>query len=187
MVITVPDGKFGTMVIDPPWPMEKIERDVAPNQVAFDYPTMNEDELIDFGADVLQPMVADDCHLFMWTTTKFRPMAYRLIEAFGFNYVFEMTWHKLGGFQPFGLPQYNAEYIVYGRRGTPAFIDTKAFSVCNAWPRREHSRKPDEFYELIRRVTAGPRIDIFSREQHDGFEQFGNEPKRFQDTQAEGT
>jgi hypothetical protein len=33
---------YGTIVIDPPWEMEKIKRDVAPNQVAFDYPTMTE-------------------------------------------------------------------------------------------------------------------------------------------------
>jgi N6-adenosine-specific RNA methylase IME4 len=40
---------------------------------------------------------------------------------------------------------------------------------------REHSRKPDEFYDLIRRVSPGPRLDMFSREKRDGFEQHGNE------------
>jgi hypothetical protein len=36
---------FSTIVIDPPWPMTKIERDVRPNQIVFDYPVMSEQEL----------------------------------------------------------------------------------------------------------------------------------------------
>jgi N6-adenosine-specific RNA methylase IME4 len=177
---TVPRGKFGTIVIDPPWEIEKIERDVRPNQVALDYPTMDEDELRIFGNHILAPKVADDCHLFTWTTPKFLPMALRLVEAWGFRYVLTMVWHKPGGFQPIGLPQYNAEFVVYARRGTPKFKDTKAFNICNEWPRREHSRKPDGFYELLARVTAKPRIDMFSREAREGFAQYGNEPEKFQ-------
>ena len=90
-----------------------------------------------------------------------------------------MVWHKNGGFQPFGLPQYNAEFVLIGRKGGCDFVDTKAFMLCNNWPRREHSRKPDEFYELISRVTLGPRIDVFSRERREGFDQFGNQTEKF--------
>lgn len=172
----LPDGRFETIVIDPPWEMQKIERDVRPNQVAFDYPTMTEDELSRF--DVAS-IAAEDCHLFCWTTHKHMPMALRLLEAWGFRYVCTMVWHKPGGFQPIGLPQYNCEFVLYGRRGSPQFADTKAFPACFQAPRREHSRKPDEFYDLIRRVTAGPRIDVFSREARDGFDQFGNEADKF--------
>jgi N6-adenosine-specific RNA methylase IME4 len=175
----MPEGKFGTIVIDPPWPMQKIERDARPNQVAFEYPTMTEDELVAFG-DRVNDAAADDCHLFMWTTQKFLPMSLRLLDAWGFRYVLTMVWHKPGGFQPIGLPQYNCEFCIYARRGAPAFVDTKQFATCFDAPRREHSRKPDEFYETVRRVTVGPRIDIFSREERDGFEQFGNEVARFE-------
>ncbi len=170
------DGKFETIVIDPPWDMEKIERDVAPNQVGFDYPTMTEEQLAAFD---VAGMAADDCHLFCWTTQKHRKAAERLVEAWGFKEILLMVWHKPGGFQPYGLPQYNGEFVIYARRGNPVFIDLKTFPCVFHGERREHSRKPDEFYDMIKRVTGGTRIDVFSREKRDGFEQFGNEADKF--------
>lgn len=174
----VPEGKFSTIIIDPPWPMVRIEREVAPYQVDFDYPTMSEDELRNF-VGVIDDLAAPDCHLFMWTTQKFLPLGLTLLDWWRARYVLTMVWHKPGGFQPFGLPQYNCEFVLYGRMGCPEFIDIKAFNCCFQAPRREHSRKPDEFYELIRRVTGAPRIDIFSREPRSGFAQFGNEAEKF--------
>lgn len=168
------DGSYDVIVIDPPWPMEKIEREVAPNQVGFDYPTMSEDELA-----ALALPAAEDCHLWCWTTHKFLPMTLRLLERWDFRYVCNFVWHKPGGFQPFGLPQYNCEFAVYARHGTPQFCDSTAFFTCFNAPRRDHSRKPDEFYDVVKRVTTGWRIDIFSREARDGFEQFGNETGKF--------
>jgi N6-adenosine-specific RNA methylase IME4 len=163
-------GQYDVIVIDPPWPMEKIERDVAPNQVAFEYPTMQEGEL----ASMKMP-TADDCHLWLWTTHKFLPMALRLLDAWGFKYVCTFVWHKPGGFQPFGLPQYNCEFAIYARRGTPQFIDTKAFPVCFEASRGKHSEKPEDFYDVVRRVTAGRRIDIFNRRKIEGFDVWGKE------------
>jgi N6-adenosine-specific RNA methylase IME4 len=175
-VVAVPTGRYSCIVIDPPWPMQKIEREVRPNQVGFEYPTMSEDELAAFP---VPHIAADDCHLFCWTTQKFLFMANRLIEAWGFRYVCQFIWHKPGGFQPIGLPQYNCEFALYARRGTPKFVDLKQFSCCFNAPRREHSRKPDEFYDIVRRVTAAPRIDVFSREAREGFAQYGNETEKF--------
>ncbi len=172
----LPSDAYDVIVIDPPWDMQKIERDVRPNQVAFDYPTMTEEELARFDVPSIS---SDNCHLFCWTTHKFLPSALRLVEAWGFRYVLTMVWHKPGGFQPIGLPQYNCEFAIYARKGSPRFVDTKAFFACFDAPRREHSRKPDEFYDVIRRVTDGRRIDVFSREAREGFEQFGNEADKF--------
>jgi N6-adenosine-specific RNA methylase IME4 len=173
------DGPFGTVVIDPPWPVQKIDRDVRPNQDAFDYPTMTPDELLAFWRKEMPARLAGDVHLFVWTTQKFLPVALAFIEAIGFRYVLTMVWHKAGGYQPNDLPQYNCEFAIYARLGTPVFVDTKDFFCCFDGERREHSRKPDRFYDVIRRVTGGSRIDVFSREQRDGFAQFGNEAGKF--------
>jgi len=178
MDLAPPAGKYRCIVIDPPWAVQKYERDVRPNQVGeLDYPTMSHDEIAAF--DVAAMAADDGCHLFCWTTQKHLPPTLAIIERWGFTYCLVMVWHKPGGPQPFGLPQYNCEFVVYARRGGPQFIDTKAFPTCFQAPRREHSRKPDEFYDLIRRVTAGPRIDVFSREPRDGFDQYGAETGKF--------
>jgi len=163
-------GLFDVIVIDPPWPMVKIERDVAPNQVDFDYPTMDEKELT-----AIKVPCADNCHVWLWTTHKHLPMAFRLLEAWGLKYVCTFVWHKAGGFQPFGLPQYNCEFAIYARRGTPSFLDLKNFMVCFDAPRGAHSEKPEAFYDVLRRVTGGRRLDMFNRRQIVGFEGWGNE------------
>ncbi len=169
-------GEYRTIVVDPPWPMTKILRDVRPNQADFDYPVM---ALSEIEAMPIKSVACSDAHLYFWTTQRFLPGAIRILEIWGFTYVFTMVWRKSGGFQPIGLPQYNCEFILFGRKGGLPFLDTKQFPTCFEGARREHSRKPAEFYELVKRVSPGPRLDCFSREVHDGFDSWGNETAKF--------
>lgn len=170
----LPDGRFRTVVIDPPWPMEKIQREVRPNQVGFDYPTMSVEEIA--GMDV-PGLLWDDAFVFLWTTQKFLPDAFDILARWGVKYRFTMVWHKPGGIQPYGLPQYNAEFVLAAAQGNPNFLDTTGFPVAFNAPRGRHSEKPEEFYELVARVTAGPRVDMFARRdrREQGFEVWGNE------------
>jgi len=163
-------GVYDVIVIDPPWEMEKIERDVAPEQVEFDYHRMNEGEL-----SALHIPTAENCHIWVWTTHKHLPLCLRLIEIWGLKYVCAFVWHKPGGFQPYDLPQYNCEFAIYARKGSPKFIDTKAFFTCFNAPRTKHSEKPENFYETIRRTTAGRRLDMFNRRKIQGFDGWGTE------------
>jgi N6-adenosine-specific RNA methylase IME4 len=164
------DGKYDVVIIDPPWPMQKIDREVAPEQTGFDYPTMTEEEI-----SAMKMPMADDCHVFMWTTQKFLPAALRIIDVWGLKYTCCFTWCKNGGFQVYNLPQYNSEFVIYARKGSPKFRDTKDFFTCFSADRTGHSEKPDKFYDTVKRVTAGKRIDIFGRRDISGFDSWGNE------------
>jgi len=170
------EGKFKTLVIDPAWPMVKIEREVRPKQNGFDYPVMDEEKLMAIPVDDLMDTEA---HVYLWTTQKFLPMALRMVKHWSLNYIFVMVWHKSGGFQPVGLPQYNCEFVVFGKKGNMPFLDTKAFPTCFTAERREHSRKPDEFYELVKRVSPGPLLEMYARESREGWVKWGNETSKF--------
>ena len=175
MAIEPPEGQYRCIVMDPPWPMKKISRDLYPEQTPeLDYPTLSLEDI-----KRLTVPAAEQCHLWLWTTQRFLWDARDMLVDWGFTCLAVMVWHKAGGFQPAGLPQFNCEFVIIGRRGALEFNDTKNFPLCFQAPRREHSRKPDEFYDLVSRVSPEPRIDMFSREPREGFAQFGAEPHVF--------
>jgi N6-adenosine-specific RNA methylase IME4 len=163
-------GVYDVIVVDPPWTMQKIDRDVRPCQTGMDFSTMTVAEIW-----AMTLPCADNCHVWLWTTQRFLPDALSILAEWEALYVCTFVWHKPGGFQVVGLPQYNCEFALYGRRGSPEFVDTKGFSTCFAVPRGAHSEKPKEFYEMVARVTAGRRLDMFARKSHEGFDAWGKE------------
>jgi len=73
---------------------------------------------------------------------------------------------------------FNFEPIIFAYRGRFELL-TLGLAACFDAPVREHSRKPDFFYDLVKAVSPEPRLDIFGRESRDGFEVWGNEPDKF--------
>lgn len=160
---------YRTIVIDPPWPMEKIPRKVRPNQIDMDYDTMSIEEIKGFP---LKSFVSGDgCHLYLWTTHKHLPSAFEVLKAWGVNYQCLLTWVKNVGITPFSW-MYSTELVLFGGIGNLSLIK-KGVRLDFNDKVREHSRKPDKFYEIVKRVSPEPRIDIFSREKRQGFDQYG--------------
>jgi N6-adenosine-specific RNA methylase IME4 len=167
------EGTFDVLVIDPPWPIEKIQRDVRPNQVGLDYPTMSQSELLEWS--YAREKAADDCHVFLWATHRFLPFAFDCLQAWGAQYACTFGWLKPGGIQPLNFPQLNLEFCLYARYGSPCFVDVTNFNAGFSAPRGFHSQKPEFFYETLRRVTAGRRLDMFNRRKIEGFVGWGKE------------
>ena len=172
-------GKFKTVVVDPPWdiPMSGFSQrrvNSKGSQLATElpYPGLSLHHIAELP---IASVLADDARVFCWTVTRLLRETFDLLDAWGVQYAYTMVWHKSGGIQTPVTPCFNAEYILVGKQGSPKYLDTKAFSVANYWPRGGHSEKPEGFYDLLRRVTPGPRLDLFGRRRIAGFESWGNE------------
>lgn len=176
------NGRYRTIVVDPPWPIEEIQLKARSEEHITPYATLPISTIKKGTGPIPVKRLAEKsgCHVFLWTTQKYLSVAFEVMQCWGFRHIFTMVWHKNAGMQPFSLPQYNCEFILFGRKGNLKFDDTKQFQTCFYTPRREHSRKPDEFYELIKRVSPAPRLDMFSCQPHEGFDQYGNEASKYE-------
>lgn len=192
-------GKFATVVVDPPWdiafggkdaddnhrrrevaikngkPRTKPDRSggySAGGYTGLPYVSMSLDEIQRLPIPVL---LTDPALVFLWTTQAMLPFAFGVVDGWGLAYAYTMTWHKPSGPKPLTRPMYNSEFIVVGQRSVPMYLDHKAFVTANYWRDKGHSEKPEGFYDLLRRVTPGPRLDIFGRRKIAGFTSWGNE------------
>lgn len=173
--LVLPDKQYRAIVIDPPWEMEKILRNERVKQTEFDYPTMTIEEIK--ALPVAKLARADGCHIYLWTTQKYLPFAIQILEAWGVEYQCLMTWVKNVGFTPFSW-MYSTEHCLFGHIGSLPLLKMGMRLDFQAKV-REHSRKPNEFYDLVRQASPEPRLDMFSREQRDGLDQWGNEADKF--------
>ena len=129
--------------------------------------------------DLVRRLADNACLVFLWTTNKFLEDAFKIIEYWGFeNLPLTMVWDKGNGPQFPNSPSYHAEFVVVGRRGKfgkKIWLSTKEFHTILHSKPGAHSEKPSYFYELLRRVTRGPRVDLFARRRHVGFDAWGNQ------------
>lgn len=171
-----PQGLFHVIVIDPPWPyrdgIDQPDYDPQGHRASNPYPEMELSEIAS-----LNLPAADDCVVWLWTTHKFMRHAFPLLDRWGFTERAIVTWAK----DRMGLGRWlrsQSEFCVMATRGHPLINLTNQTTVLQG-PMREHSRKPDEFYTMVDSLCAGRKLDFFSRESREGWEQFGNDTQRF--------
>lgn len=176
------EGKYQVIIIDPPWKYG-TEYNVETRRVASPYaeiPTWEKDrtEKDKSSLEQFEIPADDNAIIWLWTTHKFLPDALELLKVWGFDYKAALVWDK----QMMGMGAWlrmQVEFCLLGIKGKPQWHLTNERDILSV-ARREHSRKPDEFYEMVKQLSPNTkRIDIFSREKREGFEQYGNETDKF--------
>ncbi len=173
--------RFATILADPPWQFTNKTGKVAPEHRRLArYSTMRLEEIM--GLPVSQ-ISTDTSHLYLWCPNALLPEGLAVLKAWGFNYKSNIVWHKIrkdGGPDGRGVGFYFrnvTELLLFGVRGKNARTLAPGRSQVNfmATRKREHSRKPDEQYELIESCSPGPYLELFARGKRKGWSVWGNQ------------
>ena len=167
-MIAFPDKKYKTIYADPPWREQgggKIKRGADRH-----YPLM---KTKDIKALPVKDIADDDCWLFLWVTNNFLKDGLEVMEEWGFRYVTNFVWTK----ERFGIGYYfrgHHELCLFGVKGNLKPIKRNVSSVLFG-PTTRHSQKPSLARTKIKEMSYGPRIELFAREETEGWDVWGNE------------
>jgi N6-adenosine-specific RNA methylase IME4 len=173
--------QYGAILADPPWTFKVRSEKGEGRSASQHYGTMDLDAIA--GMPVASWAAKDAC-LFLWATDPMLPEALRIMRAWGFAYkTVAFYWAKTNRDGSFftGMGYWtraNTEMCLLGTRGRPQRISKSVRRLIVA-PRREHSRKPEEIKPSIERLVPGPYLEMFSRENRDGWDSYGNETGKF--------
>ena len=167
--------KYKTIVIDPPWKINCNLKDTKYYRCGkpMPYKLMTDKEIESFPIDDFADKEYD---LFMWVTLTKLPIALKIMEKWGFKYHIILVWDKTNGIGLNGFHR-KTELVIYGYRGKMGINRGKGKYIPTLFVEKltTHSTKPNLFYELIKQRTLEPRIDIFARKRHNGFNAYGDE------------
>ena len=152
-------GKYRIVVIDPPWRLVPFRFKKGGYSKALPYQTMTDHEITQFPID---DYAAPESMLFLWTTQSKVRTATQIMLAWKFKPHAIITWYKTTGPTAHGV-HYNTELAMFGYRGKMLTDKHHPISLLIQEKSRQHSRKPDRFYAMLRQSTPAPRIDIFAR------------------------
>lgn len=182
--------KFATILADPPWQFENRTGKVAPEHRRLSrYETMTLPEIIRLPVGEVADLTS---HLYLWVPNALLLEGLKVMEAWGFTYKTNLVWHKIrkdGGPDGRGVGFYfrnTTELILFGVKGkNPRTLAPGRRQVNIIRTRkREHSRKPDELYDLIEKCSWGPYLELFARGKRAGWEAWGNQAEEYDLTWA---
>jgi N6-adenosine-specific RNA methylase IME4 len=173
-------GGFQTILADPPWRFTNRTGKVAPEHKRLDrYSTM---DLDDIKRLPVGEVTAKNAHLYLWVPNALLLEGVEVLQAWGFRYVSNVIWAKRrkdGGPDGRGVGFYFrnvTEPILFGVKGSMRTLAPARSTVNMIETRkREHSRKPDEQYNLIESCSPGPYLELFARYAREGWSAWGNE------------
>jgi N6-adenosine-specific RNA methylase IME4 len=170
-------GLFDVVSVDPPWPYEGESKnltsfDSVGRRVANPYPEISIGQI----KSIKLPLM-DNAVVLLWTTHKFLPDAFEILKEWNLDYKATLVWNK----EKIGMGAWfrmQCEFCLVGIKGKPYWENTTYRDIITE-SRREHSRKPNSFFEMIEKITMGNRLEYFSREKREGWKVFGNDINKF--------
>lgn len=173
--------RFSTIMADPPWRFTNRTGKVAPEHRRLTrYETMELEDICNLPvADHLE----NTAHCYLWVPNALLPDGLTVLKAWGFEYKSNIIWHKIrkdGGSDGRGVGFYFrnvTEILLFGVRGKNARTLRPGRTQVNLFGtrKREHSRKPDEQYDIIESCSWGPYLELFGRGKRDDWTVWGNQ------------
>jgi N6-adenosine-specific RNA methylase IME4 len=177
-----PGGQyFGTVLADPPWQFANSTGKIAPEHKRLSrYGTISLQEI---KALPVGRVAATPAHLYLWVPNALLAEGLAVMAAWGFTYKTNIVWHKVrkdGGSDGRGIGFYFrnvTELVLFGVKGKNGRTLSPSRTQVNllATRKREHSRKPDELYEIIEACSPGPYLELFARGVRPGWTSWGNQ------------
>lgn len=177
-------GKFKTILADPPWRFQNNTGKVAPEHKRLSrYPTLSLQEILDIPVN----SVADEnSHLYLWVPNALLAEGLETMKKWGFVYKTNIVWYKVrkdGGPDGRGVGFYFrnvTELVLFGIKGKMRTLKPGRTQVNLISSRkREHSRKPDELYPIIENCSPGPYLEMFARGNRKGWSAWGNQSEKY--------
>ena len=166
--------KYRTIVIDPPWEVIFNMSNLTVNGTKYKklpYATMTDNEIRNFPID---NYAEKKCWLFMWSTHRKLPTALNIIEQWGFHYDCILAWNKHRGPTVNGICR-DMEPCIIAHRGNLRLSNKIPLKLIIDSLNTSNSEKPRKFYDMVRKSAPKPRIDIFARRRHYGFNAYGDQ------------
>ena len=173
--------KYKTIYADPPWQFQNRTGKVAPEHKRLNrYPTMKLEDIMKLPVGD----VADEkSHLYLWVPNALLPEGLQVTEAWGFEYKTNLIWEKTrkdGEPDGRGVGFYFrnvTEILLFGIKGEKNRTLDPGRSQVNLIRamKKEHSRKPEEFIDLIEKCSNAPYLEVFARGNRDSWDMWGNQ------------
>lgn len=183
-VNNVENKGYKTILADPPWRFTNRSGKVAPEHKRLTrYDTLSLEEIMEIPVSLA---AGENSHLYLWVPNALLPEGLEVMKAWGFQYKSNLVWHKVrkdGGPDGRGVGFYfrnTTEIILFGIRGRMRTLQPGRSQVnIIRTQKQEHSRKPDELYEIIEKCSPGPYLEIFARGKRSGWDAFGNQADNY--------
>lgn len=171
--------QFGTILADPPWRFSNRTGKMAPEHKRLSrYSTMT---LQDIMGLPVSSLALPKSHLYLWVPNALIQEGLEVMKEWGFTYKTNMVWYKVrkdGGPDGRGVGFYFrnvTELVLFGVKGSFRTLQPGRTQVNVIVSRkREHSRKPEEAYDIIESCSPGPYLELFARHHRDGWAQWGD-------------